>query len=152
MDPTWPDKRWIGRYSPQIISASNELKPLYGTLSEENWWYDSQMNGELKKIRAMVAYSKPKTAWKVLTVYMCTKNHIRRSSKKWRQCLSFLYSWFRNSTFLLPKWLFVSLHECRHYHCTHPEYKEPLMAQIYIHNHIQWSMLARQPYFVIYWK
>ena len=30
-----------------------------------------------------------------------------------------------------------SLHECRHYHCTHPEYKEPLMAQIYIHIHIQ---------------
>ena len=55
---------------------------LYPDLKGINTQKAEQLNSELKKIGAMVAYCKPKSAWQILTVYMCTKNYIRKCMKR----------------------------------------------------------------------
>ena len=54
---------------------------LYPELKGINTQKAEQLNSELSKIGAMVAYSKPKSAWQVLNTYMCTKNYIRKCNK-----------------------------------------------------------------------
>ena len=50
---------------------------LYPDLEGVNTQVCEQMNSQLKKLKSMVAYSKPGTAWKIVTTYMCLRNHIK---------------------------------------------------------------------------
>jgi magnesium-transporting ATPase (P-type) len=51
---------------------------LYPDLDDINTQRCEQLNSELKKLNAMVSYCKPATAWKIITVYMCVKNVLRK--------------------------------------------------------------------------
>ena len=52
----------------------------YPDMDSVNTQTCEQLNGEIKKLSAMVCFAKPKTAWRIITVYMCLKNYLRRHS------------------------------------------------------------------------
>ena len=54
---------------------------LYPDLKGVNTQQCEQRNSEMKKLSAMVSYCKPWSAWKIITIYMVTKNYIRFSEK-----------------------------------------------------------------------
>ena len=50
---------------------------LYPELESVNTQTCEQMNAQIKKLSNMIAYSKPKTAWSIITTYMCIRNYSR---------------------------------------------------------------------------
>ena len=54
---------------------------LYPDLDGVNTQVCEQLNSTIKKLSNMVAYSKPKTAWSIMTTYMCLRNHARSNSR-----------------------------------------------------------------------
>ena len=53
---------------------------LYPDLERVNTQVCEQLNSQIKKLSTMVAYSKPKTAWQIITTYMCLRNYSRSTS------------------------------------------------------------------------
>ena len=52
----------------------------YPDMDKVNTQLCEQLNSEIKKLSAMVCFAKPKTAWRIITTYMCIKNYLRRYS------------------------------------------------------------------------
>ncbi len=54
----------------------------YPDLKGVNTQRCEQLNSEMKRLSGMIAYCKPHTAWKLLNVYMATKNYVRACSER----------------------------------------------------------------------
>ena len=54
---------------------------LYPDLKGVNTQRCEQLNSEIKRLNSMISYCKPHTAWKILNLYMSTKNYIRACSE-----------------------------------------------------------------------
>ena len=64
------DKMHIKNHTGCSRSFNSNLYPDLDTINTQR---REQLNSELKKLNAMISYCKPKTAWQIITVYMCIK-------------------------------------------------------------------------------
>ena len=53
----------------------------YPNLLGTNTQRCEQLNSEFKRLKGMISYCKPESAWKIMTLYMATKNYYRACSE-----------------------------------------------------------------------
>ena len=53
----------------------------YPNLLGTNTQRCEQLNSEFKRLKGMISYCKPESAWKIMTLYMATKNYFRACSE-----------------------------------------------------------------------